>query len=146
MAAPERVWDIQLSGFPRMIEEADIRTYLEPFGRVKSIDFPHEHHRSCRVKLQTDSGATEVVERIGAARYHGLAIKAKAIKPPHHPAHADFQRAPMLFEDPDIPIPLHPSEFDRREAGHRYAQPHRDDRKREQRPGEPTDDGAPRGE
>jgi hypothetical protein len=137
MEAAERVWDIQLSGFPQMIDEADIWSYLEAFGRVKSIEFPHEHHRTCRVKLQTDSGAVDIAERITAARHQGLAIKVKAIKPQHDPAHADFQRAPMLFEDPDIPIPLHPSEFDRREAEHR----HSDERKREK----PTEEQATAG-
>jgi RNA recognition motif-containing protein len=76
---------------------------------VSRIDFPKDNpHGSCRVKLQAEDDIKEVIQAINGTPYQGRRIKAKPGKREDEP---DFKRAPMLFENPDVPTPVHPSEF-----------------------------------
>ncbi|OHT12855.1 hypothetical protein TRFO_17104 [Tritrichomonas foetus] len=115
---------LTLSGFPKDTPSTSIRDFLSTFADVHSIH-PKDAEtisKICTAKLALQSGedSSDIIDAINATPFNEMyAITAEKyhVKKPEAAEHKTSveknkpKRAPMLFESEEVPVPLHPQDF-----------------------------------
>jgi hypothetical protein len=113
-------FEIRLSGFPAGTTEPEIRAHLQTFCTVMKVQLAKEPKvGSARAVLRYAGKPSRLIAAINGEPFNGHSIRAK-------PSGGDqtkpsFQRAPMLFENADVPIPMHPQDFNFVEERRRHS-------------------------
>ena len=129
---------LELSGFPKNTPENSISDFLSEFvEEVRSIHPKNVINGRCTVKLvhNADVSGNDIIDAINSSPFEDHTIKAKKYKDinlikQQANKQAEKQgpkRAPMLFENEKVPVPLHPNDFKNEENNEKQQHHHADD-------------------